>query len=149
MLKTPRLRRIRHQKLSRQRRGPFAEWMNEQASRLGVPTRVVRDQLRTLGPSTPAEIEAAADAAAAGIMFSTAATVDFVAATRKVVRAAGSFVTDGFVVGGRVLVGGAGLNVGREAPIAAVTALEITLDGPVVDETGVAAVLYKVSPVGQ
>lgn len=65
--------------------------------------------------------------------------LNIVAATRKVTRAAGSFVTDGFVPGNKVTLSGftnAGNNVVKI--IESVTALEVVLtDGTgLVDETG-------------
>lgn len=52
-------------------------------------------------------------------------------------------------LGDWVFVGGASLNAGCEEPIAAGTATEITFDRPIVDESGVAELLYRVIPVGR
>lgn len=68
-----------------------------------------------------------------------ALNLTFIAATKKITRAAGSFITDGFVVGNQV-TSDAALNPGPFT-VASVSALEIVVNETVLDEAAVAKTL--------
>lgn len=80
MARVMRRRRIRYQRLGRLRRNSrqFLAWLREQAERLSLPLRVLRDRLRLLGPLYASQVEAAEDAGDLGVVTSSAATVDLV-----------------------------------------------------------------------
>lgn len=75
---------IRRQRLDRYRKphNEFLADLTAQGTRLGVPARVIRDLMRQLenGNKKFYEIQAAANAAAAGVVKSSAATLDLVGA---------------------------------------------------------------------
>jgi len=71
-----------------------------------------------------------------------AITLQFTAATKKIARTTGSFVDDGFTVGSRIYTDQAD-NLGPFT-IAAVSALEITVEEAVVDAGGSPAITGKV-----
>mgnify|MGYP005850857519 CR=1 FL=1 len=145
----PRNRRIRYQRLGRLRRGRrLLKFLVDQASRLSVPLRVARDRLRLLGPLSTAELEAAADAAGAGVISSSAATVSFVASTSKITRGSGDFAADGFAIGQRVRVVGSAEN-DQDVTLEAVAALELTVAETLKDEASVAAGLFVIDPKGR
>lgn len=141
-----RLRHIRHQRVSRVRKslGDFATYLATEAARLTAPVRAVRDRLTNVGPLSKAEVSAAADRAAAGIVFSTAATVTFTASSRVIARGSGSFLTDGFAVGDLIRIGGTANN-NRDVTIEAVVALSITTSQPIADEAAIAATIHKIN----
>lgn len=62
-------------------------------------------------------------------------TLNFVATTKKITRAAGSFITDGFVSGNKVTCAGSASNAGPFT-IVSVADLEIVVSETVVDESG-------------
>jgi hypothetical protein len=68
MARTPHAKHLRRQRLSRLRKThhSFTSWLNEQADRLSVPARALRDTLRNLGRRYPREVDLADNAAASG-----------------------------------------------------------------------------------
>jgi len=139
MTQIPNRQYIRRQRFSRLRKshGLFLTWLTEQAARLSVPARALRDSLLDLGTLAPSEVAAAADAGAAGVALSSAATtnfsrvflpaqvgalatglvdlgvdsgvltVDFVdggGGNDSIVRATGSWLADGLIVGSKVTI---------------------------------------------
>lgn len=75
---TTRRKHVRYERLDRLRKtgSNYLGFLALQATRLSVPARVVRDLISHLGGKQPYEIAAAADAEAAGVVLSTAATLD-------------------------------------------------------------------------
>lgn len=179
-----RRKHLKHQTLARARRSSFAQFLSDEATRLSVPIRAIRDLIRTLGTKSGDEIHAAADAAAAGILkisginqgyvrrvpaatpdvafglsqlvessvnfkvgaTSTAATVAFTAVSKTITRVGGSFVTDGFKVGGVITIDGSTGNDGRYT-LTTVNALTMIVTESLVDHAAEAADILQVNSI--
>jgi len=168
---------LRHNKLDRNRRGAFADFLASEADSKSMPERAIRDCFEdiTVPGLTAAQIDAAANAGAAGVVTESltltlaqkaavsptslsfgelipgsqarslkfgattgAITVDFNATANTITRASGSFVTDGFVVGGTLAISGAADAANNSATpvITDVSALVLTVDDIPADEVG-------------
>jgi hypothetical protein len=158
---------LRHGAVDRHRHSSLSAFLASEAADKAAPERVIRDCFRNIHPTgkTAAQIDAAADLAAAGAVVNVvtltalqkaaisptnltfgeyspqaetrslkigattgAITVTFDDSDNSVVRASGSFVDDGFVVGSRVAITGAvdAGNNGTGKVVATVAALTIT-----------------------
>ena len=170
-------RHLKHNKLDRNRRGTFAEFLESEATSKAMPERAIRDCFEdiTVPGLTAAQIDAAANAGAAGIVTESltltlaqkaaasptnltfgeqvgavsqsrslkigattgSITCSFDATANTITRATGSFITDGFVVGGTCAISGA-VDAGNNSStpvITVVEALTLTFDDIAADET--------------
>lgn len=152
MSSTTHRKHVRYQRLDRVRKDAnrYVAQLEIEGARLGVPARVIRDLLKELGVLEFNDVRAAADVAGAGIIESSAATVDLTASSNQVDRASGSFITDGFANGDKILLFG---TAGADGVYIAgtVAALTIGLAGATIpgDEVGVAAEIYRLAPAAR
>lgn len=144
--RVPNRQYIRRQRLSRLRKAHniFVGWLEEQADRLSVPARALRDSLRKLGSLAPIEVTAAANAGDAEVALSSAATTDF-STPSTITRVGGDFVADGFAAGDTIQVE-SGPNAGRYT-LASAVALTLVVDETFAQSDAASTdLIFRISP---